>query len=225
MAGKVSQTILERYLRMEKNIFLRLFFQIGGFRKRLLADPGFLFKLVVECGIGICTKSAAEYTKRQESFWKELDFVTANVIMAILADFMLVWIPAPTLVYDRSISTRRMIFPWFKKCPDNAFQVKNVVDVLPHKIFLSRWFRKERSRLRCFNVSVLFYETAQSSSALVWFAVSSALQARTFRFTVVLYWIPNSNPKIRLKTLWRWPLDMALIWRRRRTFVINFWRV
>lgn len=123
IAGKVSKTILERYITMEQNVVLRLFFRLAGFRERLLADPGFLFKVAVECGIGLCTKSAAEYTKRQENFWKQLDFVTANVIMAILADFMLVWLPAPTLVYNRSSVTSRSLFPWFKKCPDNAFQV------------------------------------------------------------------------------------------------------
>ncbi len=30
---------------------------------------------------------------------QELDFVLANVMMALIADFMLVWLPAPTLSY------------------------------------------------------------------------------------------------------------------------------
>ena len=30
---------------------------------------------------------------------QELDFVLANVVMALIADFMLVWLPAPTLSY------------------------------------------------------------------------------------------------------------------------------
>ena len=124
LAGKVSTTILKRFIAMEKNFFLGIFFRFAGFRERLLADPGFLFKVGVECGIGVCTKSAAEYTKRQENFWKELDFVLANVIMAILADFMLVWLPAPTLVYNRTASSTQSVFPWFKTCPDNAFQVR-----------------------------------------------------------------------------------------------------
>ena len=123
-AGKVSQTILKRYIAMEQNFLLRLLFGMAGFRERLLADPGFLFKVSVECGIGVCTKSGAEYTKRQENFWKELDFVTANVIMAILADFMLVWLPAPTLVYNRSVASNGGLLPWFQKCPDNAFQAR-----------------------------------------------------------------------------------------------------
>jgi len=41
-----------------------------GFRERLLADPSFMVKLAIECGIGICTKCTAEYTKRQGTFSK-----------------------------------------------------------------------------------------------------------------------------------------------------------
>ncbi len=65
------------------------------FRERLLADPSFMIKVAIECGIGVCTKCTAEYNKRGENFSKELDFVFANVLMAIVADFMLVWLPAP----------------------------------------------------------------------------------------------------------------------------------
>lgn len=53
----------------------------------------------LQVGIGIFTKSTAEYTKRGENFNKELDFVAANIVMALVADFMLVWLPAPTLSF------------------------------------------------------------------------------------------------------------------------------
>ena len=52
-----------------------------------------------QVGIGICTKSTAEYTKRGDHFWNEIDYVGANLAMAIVADFMLVWLPAPTLAF------------------------------------------------------------------------------------------------------------------------------
>ena len=48
-----------------------------------------------QVGIGICTKTTAEATKRGGMFFAELDFVIANVIMALVADFCLVWLPAP----------------------------------------------------------------------------------------------------------------------------------
>jgi len=69
-----------------------------------MADPSFLIKVAIEVGIGICTKMSAEYAKRQGTFSQELDFVAANVMMALIADFMLVWLPAPTLSLAASSS-------------------------------------------------------------------------------------------------------------------------
>ena len=97
----------------------------AGFRERLMADPSFFVKVGIECGIGIGTKCAAEREKRKGRFVKELDFVTANVIMAIIADFMLVWLPAPTMSFATANSCRtppNAIARFFSCCPDNAFQ-------------------------------------------------------------------------------------------------------
>ncbi|CAL5227226.1 g10148 [Coccomyxa viridis] len=121
-AGKVSQEILQRYLAMSEGLLAPLM-KLGGFRERLLADPGFLVKVGIEVGIGIFTKSTAEYAKRGEDFNKELDFVLANVMMALIADFMLVWLPAPTLSYKpKSGVTKTGLAGFFANCPENAFQ-------------------------------------------------------------------------------------------------------
>jgi hypothetical protein len=58
---------------------------------------------------------------------QELDFVAANVMMAIIADFMLVWLPAPTLSFAAGGAARKAgLFDVFGRifagCPDNAFQ-------------------------------------------------------------------------------------------------------
>ena len=52
-----------------------------------------------QIGIGMCAKGTAEYTKRGENFSNELDFVFANVMMALVADFCLVWLPSPTISF------------------------------------------------------------------------------------------------------------------------------
>ncbi len=72
----------------------------AGFRERLLADPSFPTKILIECGIGFLTKMAAEKTKRGDDFGKEIDFVCANVTMTMIADFVLTWLPAPTLSFS-----------------------------------------------------------------------------------------------------------------------------
>ena len=98
-SGRIPVAALGTWLALERNPALKLLLQRGGagFRERLLGDPLFLSKLGIECGVGVCTKLTAEKTKRGENFLAEADFVVANVIMAIFADFMLTWLPAPTL--------------------------------------------------------------------------------------------------------------------------------
>ena len=94
-------------------------------RERLLGDPGFPVKLSIELGIGITMKLLAEFNKRGENFSAELDFVFANVVMAIIADTMLVWLPAPRAILSNSQSAKQQsaLQKWLKNCPDNAFQV------------------------------------------------------------------------------------------------------
>lgn len=123
-AGKIPGSIVKRYLELEKSAVFRWLLQFGGFKERLLADDLFLTKVGIECGVGIFTKSAAELEKRRENFSKELDFVCADVIMAIIADFMLVWLPAPTVSLRPPVAlSAGVVAKFFSGCPDNAFQV------------------------------------------------------------------------------------------------------
>ena len=58
-------------------------------------------------------------------FHNYFDWATFDLqVMALIADFMLVWLPAPTVAL-RSISKGAgPIAKFFYGCPDNAFQVK-----------------------------------------------------------------------------------------------------
>ncbi|XP_050210755.1 protein RETICULATA-RELATED 4, chloroplastic-like [Mercurialis annua] len=123
-AGRVPGLIVKRYFDLEKNAVFRWLLQFGGFKERLLADDLFLTKVAIECGVGIFTKTAAELEKRGENFSKELDFVCADVVMALIADFMLVWLPAPTVSLQPPLAVSAgAISKFFYSCPDNAFQV------------------------------------------------------------------------------------------------------
>lgn len=123
-AGKIPGAIVHRYFELEKSAVFRWLLNFGGFKERLLADDLFLTKVGIECGVGIFTKTAAELEKRREKFSKELDFVFADVVMAIIADFMLVWLPAPTVSLHPSLAVGAgPLNKFFYNCPDNAFQV------------------------------------------------------------------------------------------------------
>ncbi len=134
-SSSIAPDMLARYLRLSGNPLVMWLLQFPGFRERLMGDPGFLLKLGIELGIGICTKSAAEFAKRGEKFESQLDFVAANILMALAADFMLVWLPAPTyalrgpgaavgsIVGGSGLMKKvSSVFDVFKGCPDNAFQ-------------------------------------------------------------------------------------------------------
>lgn len=123
-AGRVPGSIVKRFFELQKSSVFRWLLNFGGFRERLLADDLFLAKVAMECGVGIFTKTAAELEKRKENFTKELDFVCADVVMAIVADFMLVWLPAPTVSLRPLPSVSAgLIAKFFFGCPENAFQV------------------------------------------------------------------------------------------------------
>lgn len=54
--------------------------------------------------------------------------------MAIVADFMLVWLPAPTVSLRPSLAVSAgPIAKFFHNCPDNAFQVYSK-HVLPYPL-------------------------------------------------------------------------------------------
>ncbi|XP_028794049.1 protein RETICULATA-RELATED 4, chloroplastic [Neltuma alba] len=123
-AGRVPGSIVGRFLDLEKSAFFRFLLNFGGFKERLLADDLFLAKVAMECGVGIFTKTAAELERRKENFSKELDFVLADVVMAIVADFMLVWLPAPTVPLRPPLAVSAgSLAKFFHGCPENAFQV------------------------------------------------------------------------------------------------------
>ncbi|KAF2293686.1 hypothetical protein GH714_004175 [Hevea brasiliensis] len=100
-AGRVPGSIVHRYFELEKSTVFRWLLQFGGFKERLLADDLFLTKVGIECGVGIFTK-----------------------VMAIIADFMLVWLPAPTVSLRPPIAVvlALLLSSSTNGCPDNAFQ-------------------------------------------------------------------------------------------------------
>lgn len=103
-----------------------------GFRERLLADPKFLNRLAIEEAISLTTTLIAQYEKRRENFFEELDYVFTDTLRGVVVDFFTVWLPAPTLSFlsyaDEMNAPDSMdaIKGLLGSIPDNAFQ-KNLV--------------------------------------------------------------------------------------------------
>ncbi len=48
-------------------------------------------------------------------------------VMALIADFMLVWLPAPTLSFGaQKVAKQGKLQSFLRSCPDNAFQARRV---------------------------------------------------------------------------------------------------
>lgn len=101
---------------------------IQGFRERLLADPKFLNRLAIEESISITTTLIAQYERRKENFFDELDYVITDTLRGIVVDFFTVWLPAPTLSFLSYADERNApdgidaIRGLLGSIPDNAFQ-------------------------------------------------------------------------------------------------------
>ncbi|KAK1390790.1 protein RETICULATA-RELATED 4, chloroplastic [Heracleum sosnowskyi] len=122
-AGRIPGSVVSRYLELEKSGVLKWMLQFSGFRERLLADEMFLAKVGMECGVGIFTKAIAEYERRGENFYKELEIVLPDMVMAIISDFMLVYLPAPTVSLRAPAACNvGPIAKFFHNFPDSAFQ-------------------------------------------------------------------------------------------------------
>ncbi|GMH19341.1 hypothetical protein Nepgr_021182 [Nepenthes gracilis] len=127
--GLVSPEVLQNFFDMEQYpLISELSHRFQGFRERLLADPKFLHRLAIEETISITTTLLAQYERRKENFFQELDYVITDSVRGAVVDFFTVWLPAPTLSFlsfgdeiamsDGMDSLKDLLI----SIPDNAFQ-------------------------------------------------------------------------------------------------------
>jgi hypothetical protein len=130
--GIVSAAVIKNYVYATSNPISRFLMNrtTTGMRERFLADNLFLTKILIEEGLGICGKLSAEYEVRRGRFFDEIDFVFANVVMALLADFALVYFPAPSVRLNPTAVTKSMfgalgtrVSRITQGMPSNIFQV------------------------------------------------------------------------------------------------------
>ncbi|CAN1172881.1 Protein RETICULATA-RELATED 5, chloroplastic [Linum perenne] len=127
--GLVSPEVLQNFFDLEQYPLIKeLTHRFQGFRERLLADPKFLHRLAIEEAISITTTLIAQYEKRKENFFEELDYVITDTVRGSVVDFFTVWLPAPTLSFlsyaDEINPTDNIgvLKGLLGSIPDNAFQ-------------------------------------------------------------------------------------------------------
>ncbi|CAK9160615.1 unnamed protein product [Ilex paraguariensis] len=127
--GLVSPEVLQNFFDLEQYPLIKeLTHRFQGFRERLLADPKFLHRLAIEEAISITTTLLAQYERRKEFFFEELDYVITDTLRGTVVDFFTVWLPAPTLSFlsftdemnaPNSMDALKGLLGFI---PDNAFQ-------------------------------------------------------------------------------------------------------
>nr|GMD57675.1 protein RETICULATA-RELATED 5, chloroplastic [Ipomoea batatas] len=127
--GLVSPEMLQNFFDLEQYPFIsELTHRFQGFRERLLADPKFLNRLAIEEAISITTTLLAQYERRKENFFEEIDYVITDTFRGIVVDFFTVWLPAPTISFlpvtnDVDVPESMEAFKGLlNSIPDNAFQ-------------------------------------------------------------------------------------------------------
>ncbi|KAK9154056.1 hypothetical protein Sjap_001536 [Stephania japonica] len=126
--GLVSPEVLQNFFDLEKYpLISELTNRFQGFRERLLADPKFLHRLAIEEAISMTTTLLAQYERRKENFFEELDYVITDTVRGSVVDFFTVWLPAPTLSflsYADEMGPERIgaLEGILGSIPDNAFQ-------------------------------------------------------------------------------------------------------
>lgn len=122
-SGLVGADVLVNFLLARANWLSRLLMKGGpGMRNRFLADRFFLLKIMIEEGMGIAGKLGAEYEKRRENFFREGEFVFANLVTALLADFALVYLPAPSVALEKTSAGTSWLKRMATDLPSNIFQ-------------------------------------------------------------------------------------------------------
>ncbi|KAL4189553.1 hypothetical protein AMTRI_Chr08g207690 [Amborella trichopoda] len=131
--GVVSPEVLQSFFDLEQYpLISELTHRFQGFRERLLADPKFLHRLAIEEAISITTTLLAQYERRKENFFEELDYVITDTLRGSVVDFFTVWLPAPTLSFlsvDENVTTPEnleILKGFFGSIPDNAFQKSSI---------------------------------------------------------------------------------------------------
>ncbi|KAE9465160.1 hypothetical protein C3L33_02944, partial [Rhododendron williamsianum] len=82
--GVVSPEVLQNFFDLEQYpLISELTHRFQGFRERLLADPKFLHRLAIEEAISITTTLLAQYERRKENFFEEIDYVITDTLEAL----------------------------------------------------------------------------------------------------------------------------------------------
>ncbi|XP_054817153.1 protein RETICULATA-RELATED 1, chloroplastic-like [Prosopis cineraria] len=110
-ATGVREMFLLRYLELQGSVWPLGFLMkhCSMLRKRMLADPSFLFKVGTEIAIDSCCATFAEVQKRGKDFWAEFELYAADLLVGVVVDIALVGMLAPYARLGQSSVSRGLL--------------------------------------------------------------------------------------------------------------------
>ncbi|CAI5490770.1 unnamed protein product, partial [Closterium sp. Naga37s-1] len=98
--GLISPDTLRSFFELESHpLVAEATKRFQGLRERVYADPRFLQRIVTEEAISLTTALLAQWEKRRDRFWSEIEYVATDVLRGVIVNFFTVWLPAPTLSF------------------------------------------------------------------------------------------------------------------------------
>eukprot|EP00904_Undaria_pinnatifida_P001004 jgi/Undpi1/10904/HiC_scaffold_3.g01430.m1 len=125
--GKIPKECSKAYAQLLASPMMALLCKNSAWRARLLGDSTFMNKLAIEIVTGTVAQFLAEYQKRGKKFMAELDFVLADTLTCLFANFAAVWLSCPTVAVKSlskkgAVKAGGVLQQFLTSCPSNAFQ-------------------------------------------------------------------------------------------------------
>lgn len=137
--GTMRTETLNLYVKYSK--FSVLAFLMNTFpavRDRMLADPRFAFKLLVETGADAVINTAMEIKQRRDTFWDEIEFFACDQISAFALNTAILTICSPAIVLGDTTRSMRKLGELSKNANGWTklwYQTRKYIGKLPPNVF------------------------------------------------------------------------------------------
>ena len=138
--GTMRASTLDLYIKYSK--YSALAFLMNTFpavRDRMLADPRFAFKLMVETGADVVMNTATEIKQRGDVFWDEFEFFACDQIAAFAVNTAILTICSPAIVLGNTTRSMRKLGELSKNANGAAkvwYVARKYVGKLPANVFM-----------------------------------------------------------------------------------------
>jgi hypothetical protein len=138
--GFMRADTLNLYVKYSKySILAFLMNMFPAVRDRMLADPRFAFKLLVETGADAVMNTAMEIKQRGDTFWDEFEFFACDQVAAFAVNTAILTICSPSIVLGNSTRSMRKLGELSKNANGLArawYTARKYVASLPPNVFM-----------------------------------------------------------------------------------------